>query len=200
FWRDALGFCLKKDGDVCHVTKVGKKCVAAHSADTAPVLMTLGAVADLVSVKGTRSVAVQDFFVADGIENTVREWNEIVTHVRIPLPSARTRTAFQKVRQRGAIDFPLLNIAVAAELGPALEIEDLRIVVSALGARPRVISGLEKVAHGRSLDEATIDAVAERAFQQCHPLTNIIVDADWRRAMVPVHVRRALAGLAGGPG
>src|SRR5688500_4574640 len=36
FWRNALGFCLKKDGDVCHVTKVGKKCVAAHSADTPP--------------------------------------------------------------------------------------------------------------------------------------------------------------------
>src|SRR3954470_18448706 len=33
FWRNALGFCLKKDGEVCHVTKVGKKCVAAHSAD-----------------------------------------------------------------------------------------------------------------------------------------------------------------------
>jgi CO/xanthine dehydrogenase FAD-binding subunit len=57
---------------VCHVTKVGKKCVAAHSADTAPVLMTLGAVADLESVGGTRSVAVAEFFVADGIENTVR--------------------------------------------------------------------------------------------------------------------------------
>ena len=36
FWRDALGYCLKKDGDVCHVTRVGKKCVAAHSADTPP--------------------------------------------------------------------------------------------------------------------------------------------------------------------
>src|SRR5690606_2952419 len=32
FWRSALGFCLKKDGEVCHVTKVGRKCVAAHSA------------------------------------------------------------------------------------------------------------------------------------------------------------------------
>ncbi len=36
FWRQALGYCLKKDGDVCHVTKLGKKCVAAHSADTPP--------------------------------------------------------------------------------------------------------------------------------------------------------------------
>ena len=30
FWRRALGYCLKKEGDVCHVTRVGKKCVAAH--------------------------------------------------------------------------------------------------------------------------------------------------------------------------
>src|SRR5438094_10628216 len=43
FWRKALGFCLKKDGTVCHVVKAGKKCVAAASNDTAPVLMTLGA-------------------------------------------------------------------------------------------------------------------------------------------------------------
>jgi 4-hydroxybenzoyl-CoA reductase subunit beta len=195
FWRNALGYCLKKDGDVCHVTKVGKKCVAAHSADTAPVLMTLGAVADLVSVTGRRTVAVADFFVADGIENTVRGWNEIVTCVRIPLPSARTRTAFQKVRQRGAVDFPLLNIAVAAELGEGQEIESMRMVVSALGARPRVIAGLDRVAAGRRLDTAVADAIAERAFEQCHPLTNIIVDPEWRRAMVPVYVRRALAEL-----
>jgi 4-hydroxybenzoyl-CoA reductase subunit beta len=196
FWRSALGFCLKKDGDVCHVTKVGKKCVAAHSADTAPVLMTLGAVADLVSEGGTRTVPVADFFVADGIENTVREWNEIVTRIRIPVPSPGTRTSFQKVRQRGAIDFPLLNIAVAAELNGALEIAGMRMVVSALGSRPRVISGLDKVAEGRVLDEGTMEAIGERAYQQCHPLTNIIVDPDWRRAMVPVYVRRALVELA----
>src|SRR5688572_4075868 len=110
FWRDALGFCLKKDGTVCHVTKVGKKCVAAHSADTPPVLMTLDGVIDLVSAAGTRTVSVADFFIADGIWNTVRKPNEIVARVRVPLPPASTRTGFTKVRQRQAIDFPLLNI------------------------------------------------------------------------------------------
>ena len=195
FWRHALGFCLKKDGDVCHVTKVGRKCVAAHSADTAGVLMTLGAVVDLASAEGTRSVQVADFFVADGIENTVRGWNEIVTRVRIPLPQRQTRMAFRKVRQRGAIDFPLLNVAIAAELGEGSEVDDMRIVVSALGSRPRVVAGLDKVARGRRLDEGTTEAIAERAFQQCHPLTNIIVDPEWRRAMVAVEVRRALSDL-----
>ena len=194
FWRDALGFCLKKDGEVCHVTKVGKKCVAAHSADTPPVLMTLNAVIDLASPSGTRTVPVQDFFIADGIWNSVRRRDEIVTRVRIPLPRPSVVTSFTKVRQRNSIDFPLLNIAVAADLdGDA--VLDLRIVVSALGARPRVVTGLDKVAVGKALSADTIDAAAERAFQQCHPLENIIVDPDWRREMVRVYAKRALRGL-----
>jgi 4-hydroxybenzoyl-CoA reductase subunit beta len=198
FWRDALGFCLKKDGETCHVTKVGRKCVAAHSADTPPVLMTLGAALDLLSVDGERTVPVEKFFVADGIANTVRGWNELVVRVRVPLAAARLRTSFQKLRQRAAIDFPLLNIAVAADIDDAGIIADIRVVVSALGARPRVITGLNTVARGHALDDATAAAIAERAFQQCHPLTNIIVDADWRRAMVPVYVRRALYELTAG--
>jgi 4-hydroxybenzoyl-CoA reductase subunit beta len=195
FWRDALGFCLKKDGEVCHVTKVGRKCVAAHSADTPPVLMTLDATVDLVSTRGTRTVNVADFFVADGTANTVRGWDEIVTRVHIPLPTAETRMSYQKLRQRGGIDYPLLNLAAAVAFdGDA--VRDVRLVVSALGSRPRVVSGLDKVAAGNRLDAPVIDAIAEKAFQQCHPLENIIVDPDWRRAMVPVYVKRALREIA----
>ena len=43
FWREALGFCLKKSGTVCHVVPQGKRCVAAHSSDVAPALISLGA-------------------------------------------------------------------------------------------------------------------------------------------------------------
>lgn len=195
FWRNALGFCLKKDGTVCHVTKVGRKCVAANSADTPPVLMTLNAMVDLASPSGLRSVPVQDFFIADGIWNSVRRRDEIVTRVRIPLPPRSMMTSFIKVRQRNSIDFPLLNIAVAADLDGDT-VRDMRIVVSALGARPRVITGLEKVTAGQPLTAETIDAAAERAFQQCHPLENIIVDPDWRREMVRVYVRRSLRTLS----
>jgi len=194
FWRDALGYCLKKDGDVCHVTKVGRKCVAAHSADTPPVLMTLGGVIDLVSPERHRSLAVEDFFIADGIWNTVRKHNEIVARIRIPLPARTTRTAFIKLRQRQAIDFPLLNVAAAADFDGDV-VRSLRLVVSALGARPRVITSLDKAVFGKPLTTDTIQAIAERAFQQCHPLENIIVDPDWRRAMVPVYVKRAVAEL-----
>jgi 4-hydroxybenzoyl-CoA reductase subunit beta len=194
FWRQALGFCLKKDGDVCHVTKVGKKCVAAHSADTPPVLMTLGAVADLASADGTRSVPVTDFFLADGQWNTVRSRDEIVSRIRIPLPEPGTRMAYRKVRQRNSIDFPLLSIAAAARTTPEGAVASLSLVVSALGARPRVVSGLDRLA-GAPLAEI-VEAAAQQAYKQCHPLENIIVDPDWRRAMVPVYVRRALEEMA----
>jgi 4-hydroxybenzoyl-CoA reductase subunit beta len=195
FWRQALGFCLKKDGDTCHVTQVGKKCVAAHSADTPPVLMTLNASADLVSVDGTRTVPVTDLFVADGIWNSVRRPDEILSHVRIPLPDASVRASFQKLRQRNAIDFPLLNVAVSVRVNPDDTVREMNMVISGLGARPRIVAGLDNIVSGRRLTPDMIDAVAQRAHQQCHPLTNIIVDADWRRAMVPVFVRRALHEL-----
>ena len=199
FWRSALGYCLKKDGDVCHVTKVGKKCVAAQSADTPPVLATLGALAILKSPSGGRVVPVADFFVADGIANTVRAPDELVVEIRVPLPTSRVRMAYRKLRQRNAIDFPLLSVAAAADMAEDGSVEDLRIVVSALGSRQRLLSGVDKIAVGNALTDEVIDAVAERAHAQCHPLTNIIVDPDWRRAMVPVHVRRALEGLVPAP-
>jgi 4-hydroxybenzoyl-CoA reductase subunit beta len=191
FWRGALGYCLKKDGDVCHVTRVGRKCVAAHSADTPPVFATLGAEIDLAGPGGTRTVPVDSYFVADGIWNTVREPGELVVRVRVPTRARTLRTAYAKLRQRRAIDFPLLSVALAADVGDDGGIASMALVVSALGARPRAVSGLDRVAVGRSLAEAA-DDVAALAHKQCHPLENIIVEPSWRRAMVPVFVRRAL--------
>jgi len=54
------------------------------------------------------------------------------------------------------------------------------------------------VAAGRRLADV-IEPIAQAAYKQCHPLENIIVDPDWRRAMVPIYVRRALDELAGAP-
>ena len=192
FWRTALGYCLKKDGDVCHVTRVGKKCVAAHSADTPPVLMTLGATAVLVGPEGSREVPVADFFVADGIANTRRAPDEVLTELRVPLASAARRQAYVKLRQRKSIDFPLLTVAVAADCEDDGTVRALDGVVTGLGSRPRALTGWQDVAEGRKLDDELVDELAERAFRQCHPLENIIVDPEWRRAMVPVYVRRAL--------
>jgi 4-hydroxybenzoyl-CoA reductase subunit beta len=195
FWRRALGYCLKKDGTLCHVVAGGRRCVAAASNDSAPVLISLGARVTLASPAGTREVAMAEFYVADGITNTVRGEDEVLTHVWIPAPAAGLRTAFEKLRIRKAIDFPILNVAAAVDVGGDGTVRDIALVVSALAARPAQVKGA-RAAVGRRLDDATIAAVAERAHKQCHPLTNINVDPDWRREMVPVLTRRALRRIA----
>ena len=195
FWREALGFCLKKDGEVCHVTGVGRKCVAAHSADTPPVLMVLRAEVELAGPQGARSMPISEFFVADGIRNTRREAGELVTRIRIPLPGPGGRAAYAKLRQRGSIDFPLLTVAVGVSAQPDGTVADLRGVVTALGSRPRELSGWNEMASGEVLNDDLVEALALRAYEQCHPLENLVVDPEWRRAMVPVYIRRALDRL-----
>ena len=66
------------------------------------------------------------------------------------------------------------------------------MVASAMGSYPRRIGKLEEAAVGNTLSPAVIDVVAQQAFRQCHPLDNLIDDKEWRRAMVPVLVRRVL--------
>ncbi len=199
FWREALGFCLKKDGDICYVVKGGSRCVAAHSADTPPMLMTLGATVDLATADGARSVPLTKFFTADGIWNTVREPDELVIRVRVPIPSPRLRTSYQKVRERKSVDFPLLGIALAVEIDDSHLIESISLVVAGLGAKPRVVGGLDKIAGGQRLTPDIIEEVARRAHRQCNPLDNLIVDTDWRHAMVAVYVRRAFEEVLGQP-
>jgi 4-hydroxybenzoyl-CoA reductase subunit beta len=195
FWRRALGFCLKKDGDVCHVVAGGTKCVAAHSADTPPILMALSAAIDIASVDGERSFMLCDFFTADGIWNKKLERHELVTRVRVPLPSPKLRATYTKVRERKSVDFPFLSIALAVELDDGDVMESISLVVAALGAKPRIIGGLDKIAVGEKPTDDVVEQVAEQAYRQCNPLDNIIVEIEWRRAMVPVYVRRSFDAI-----
>lgn len=200
FWRQALGFCLKKDGSTCHVVAGGSKCVAAASNDTAPALMTLGALLTFVGPQGRRVVPIDDFWVADGVDNKQRAPDEILVEVRVPPTGAGHRGAYGKLRERGSIDFPLLGVAARLELDARGAIDGADVVLTALQARPLRIKKVRELLAGVRPDDASFDAavqhVAEQAFKQAHPMPNIPGDADYRREMVPVYVRRTLHAAA----
>ncbi|OGF11775.1 MAG: hypothetical protein A2W00_14920 [Candidatus Eisenbacteria bacterium RBG_16_71_46] len=199
FWRQALGFCLKKDGEHCHVVPHGRRCVAAHSSDLAPVLISLGAEVEIANASGRRTLAVEDFFVADGVHNNVLEPGELVTRLFVPARARGMRAGYQKLRPRAAIDFPMLSVAFAARVGGG-GCEEARLVVSALAAKPKTIGGLEVLMRGKPLDDELIEAVADLAYRQCRPQTSVPYDEDYRHEMVPVFVRRAMRdAIAGGP-
>jgi 4-hydroxybenzoyl-CoA reductase subunit beta len=204
FWRSALGFCLKKDGTACHVVAGGSRCVAAASADTAPALMTLGAVLEIAGAHGRRRVALDDFWLSDGIRNRRLEAGEILAAVRVPPQAAGHRGAYGKLRERGSIDFPLLGVAARLDLDGDGRVEDADVVLTALAARPRRVSGVAAPLRGARPREASFEhalgAVAEAARRQCRALPNIPGDHEWRSEMVPVYVRRTLRAAAEGTG
>ena len=197
FWREALGFCLKKSGTVCHVVPQGRRCVAAHSSDVAPALISLGASLEIAGADRRRVLPVDEFFVGDGVHNNVLEPGELVVRILVPASARGRAAAYQKLRPRGAIDFPMLSVAFSARLSHGT-CEEARLVVSALGAKPRLIGGLDALVRGRPLDDALAATLAETAHRQCHPLINVPYDHDYRRAMVPVFVRRAVREAANG--
>jgi len=200
FWRQALGFCLKKDGSVCHVVAGGRKCVAAASNDTAPALMTLGGRLVLKQSGGQREVGIDELWHTDGIFNKKTAPGELLATIRVPPQPAGHRGAYGKLRERGSFDFPQLGIAVRLDLDQKV-VADADVVVVALQARPLRIKNVADTLRGAVVGEKSFvdaaQAVGQRAFSQCHPMPNIPGDPDYRREMVPVYVRRTLMAAAG---
>ena len=189
FWREALGFCLKKDGDTCHVVAGGQKCVAAASNDCATMLLALGASVELKGAAGERTLPLSEFYVAEGRRNTVLEEDELLCRVRIKKGGEHRREGFAKLRHRESIDFPILSVAVCFDLESDGRVRAASCVVNALAARPKAVRSDMLV--GEVITEQGLEALAKKAFKQCHPVTNITGDTSWRKAMVPVYVRRA---------
>ncbi|MFT7669289.1 MAG: 4-hydroxybenzoyl-CoA reductase subunit beta [Planctomycetota bacterium] len=204
FWRQALGFCLKKDGSVCHVVEGGKKCVAAASNDSAPALMSLGAILTFATPDGERVLPIDDLWVADGIYNKASKPGEILTGIQLPLRGPGHRSAYGKLRERGSIDFPLIGCAVRFELDDNDVVLECDLVLVALQARPTRVKKIAELIVGVRVGspefETAIEEVAKRAHKQCKPLDNIPGDMDYRRRMVPVYVRRTLRAAIAGDG
>ncbi len=199
FWRKALGFCLKKDGTVCHVVEGGKKCVAAASNDTVPALMTLDARLTLERAGNSREVAIGDLWRADGAANKDVQADELLTAIRIPASALGKLGAYGKLRDRAAIDFPLLGVAARIDVASNGQIEAARLCITALAARPLQIDIASLFAgaptSGEPFEAATL-AAAALAYKRSHPLPNIPGDHDWRREMVSVFVKRTLRAAA----
>ncbi len=190
FWREALGFCLKKDGTQCHVVAGGKKCVAAASNDGATALLALGADLTILGPDGSRTLPLADFYVADGVRNTVLARDEMVTSVRVKKAGPHRREGFAKLRHREAIDYPMLSVAVALHVDDNDIVEAATLIVNALAARPKSVR--LDFCVGKKWDAALDEDIAARAHKQCTPMTNICDDPGWRKDMVPVYVHKAL--------
>ena len=106
------------------------------------------------------------------------------------------RAHYAKLRRRGSFDFPVLGVAAWASFAAGGVVEDARIVLGAVGSYPKLSEEAAAAVRGGPLGEDRIDAAARAAGRPAKPLDNTDFTIGWRKDMVPVFVRRALAALA----
>ncbi|HEY7403948.1 MAG TPA: FAD binding domain-containing protein [Candidatus Angelobacter sp.] len=190
-WRRSCGFCIKKDGDLCHVAPGGKFCWAAFSGDTPPALLCLGAELEIAGPTGMRRVALKDFYTKSGDARMRLERNEMLTRVYLPEASSGWKGSYLKLRIRGSIDYPLAGVAVALKKngGP---IEAVRVAITAVNPAPLLVSGVDTALVGKQIDDHLATVVAELAAKTAKPLTTSALTPEYRREIVKVYAKRAV--------
>lgn len=195
-WRESIGFCMKRDGDICLVAPGSAKCWAVSSSDAAPMLMALGARVVLVGPEGEREIPLGGLYRDDGIRYLTRQPDEILSRILVPVSAAR-RSTYRKVRRRGSFDFPILGVAAALELRNGA-VHAARLVLGAVHTHPVEVEIADLIDDAEPTDER-IEAVAEAAYKAATPLDNADLMYHWRKKVVRVEVRRAFRDLLNAP-
>ena len=195
-WRKGCGFCVKKDGDLCHVAPGGTKCWAAFSGDTPPALLCLNAEIEIVSPSGMRLIPLDHFYTGLGDDYRKLQPNELVTRVFLPAASASYRGVYRKLRVRGSIDYPLAGVAVAMKRSNG-HIADARVAITAVNPAPMLVKGAGEMLQAKVLDEALAEAVGDLTARTAKPLTTSALTPEYRREMIRVFTKRALLAAAG---
>ena len=195
-WRKALGYCLKRDGDICRVALHSPTCKAINASDTAPVMQAYDATISLVGPLGERTVAVRDFYRNDGARASVRRSDEILTEIALPAPASGARSTYRKLRLRNSFDFPLLGVAVAVTTDAAGTCTQARVLLNAVGSAPLEVEGAGQLLLGSRFAEATLADAAEEVFRAGKPLENANASLLYRKRMLRVLAQRALEDVA----
>jgi 4-hydroxybenzoyl-CoA reductase subunit beta len=195
-WRKGCGFCIKKDGDLCHVAPGGTKCWAAFSGDTPPALLCLNAEIEIASVIGVRRIALRDFYTGDGQNYRRLLPTEVVTRVFLPAEAADYRGVYRKLRVRGSIDYPLAGVAVVMKRSNG-HVSDARIAMTAVNPNPILVKRAGEMLIGKAIDEALAEVAGEIAARTAKPLTTSALTPEYRREMIRVFTKRAVLAAAG---
>jgi carbon-monoxide dehydrogenase medium subunit len=181
----------------------GNLAFADPHSDLATLFLALDATVELVSPRGRRELALDDF--VRGPWETARAPDELLALIRLPQAAANVAAAYVKF---GVHERPTLGVAVALGLEPARggsgpRVATARVAVGCVSPRPTRARAAEARLQGVAVAELedVAGAMAEAAAASVDPADDLYGSADYKREMVSVFARRALrvaAGRAGG--
>jgi carbon-monoxide dehydrogenase medium subunit len=168
----------------------GNLCNASPAADTAAPLLALEARVRLVSPRGERTLPLAEFFTGPG--QTVLTPGELLAEVLVPPPAPRSGGDYQR-RTRTAMDIALVGVAAAVTLDGGIACREVRIALAAVAPTPLRAPAAEAVLRGQEATPERIVEAARAAAAAARPIDDVRASAAYRRAMVEVLTRRALA-------
>ncbi|MCH2638052.1 MAG: FAD binding domain-containing protein [Candidatus Thalassarchaeum sp.] len=197
-WRRSIDWCHKCDCDTgadCRVIpNQNTLCVATYQADLAAAFIALDATIHLASASGARSMSFADFFELDGMTRNVLKPGELVTHVTLPEDATNWQGAYQKLRLRETWDFPEAGVAAAWKIEGG-KLSDLRVATTGCESIPGDHSDLAKDALVEWVGKESVRALAEDIRKAVKPVSNTYFPPSYRRKMLRVLARRAMAPL-----
>jgi len=204
-WYYRAGWpCYRAGGNICYAdTPVGRnrehaifeaeRCVAVNPSDTAPACIALDAKFLLMTPKGQQVIDAEDYFVGPALDITrmnILQPGYLLTAIRIPSTWAQADFFFEKIRDRNVWDFPLMNVAAAVKTS-GNSIQDIRIAVNAVAARPLRLKAVEDSVRGKPRNVATGKEAGNLAVQGAVPLQFNAYKIPLMRNLV----KRAVAGV-----
>jgi CO/xanthine dehydrogenase FAD-binding subunit len=159
--------------------------------DVATALLALDARVVAASSRGTRDIALGDFFT--GFMTTALAGDELVAEVVVPLDAGVVR--FVKFGRRQANTPAIVTVALNIHLD-GRRVTGARIALGAVGPHPFSAHGAEAELVGNELSPTTIATAAQAAAGECQPFDDAVASGWYRRRMAELFVRRALTDVA----
>lgn len=173
-------------------TLVGNICNASPGADTAPVLIVLGAEAEIsrMGPKGKESRWVKMEEVFAGPKKTILNKDELLTQVRIPLPGKDSGQSFRRLA-RVRLDIAKINSAVYLER-EGETISEVKICMGSVAPTPVRTPTVEKALKGNSYSDTLVEEAASKVLKDINPITDVRSTAEYRKEVASILVREAI--------
>lgn len=145
--------------------------------DSMPWLIALGAQVKLQSVRGTRQMPLEDFYLA--YQKKDMQLDEIVSHVLLPLPKPHWLFRTYKLAKRFDQDISAVCAAFALEIVDGIII-NARIAFGGMAATPKRASHTEQILLGAHWDELNLDIAKASLMQDYQPLSDMRASSKYR--------------------
>ena len=169
----------------------GNICNAAPSADSVPLLISLGATCNVQSVNGERTIALEDLFSGPG--QTVLEPNELLISITIPKKSDLSGANYIRFIPRNEMDIAVVGTGVSVTLSSNKKnFESVRVSLASVGPTPIFVDGIDKEVSGQEINDESIRVVSNMAKNASKPISDMRGTAEFRQHLCEVLTRRAL--------